>query len=196
MQVEEAPPAYRKPARKKMAAKGDSDRSVEVLSYRHDEMRMNNPAVGMVHAGTDPDGDKTTWAYDPHLDPVLNFHSAPRIGGLIDRVFAFAFGPYHLTAARVEGTSHVALLVFSRSRNRTLGTAWHPRRADARIQINISLVAVEHLRVQIGISNGQTGSKSRPHGSTFICTSLWTCSVAMWWAGWWPIVSQRYWPNS
>ena len=30
----------------------------------------------MVHAGTDPDGDKTVWAYDPHLDPVLNFDSA------------------------------------------------------------------------------------------------------------------------
>jgi putative transposase len=34
------------------------------------------------------------------------------------------------------------------------------------------------------------------HGSTFICTSFWICSVAMWWAGWWLIVSQRYWPNS
>lgn len=30
----------------------------------------------MVHAGTDPDGARTTWAYDPHLDPVLNFDSA------------------------------------------------------------------------------------------------------------------------
>ena len=30
----------------------------------------------MVHAGTDPDGDKTRWQYDPHLDPVLNFDSA------------------------------------------------------------------------------------------------------------------------
>lgn len=33
----------------------------QVLSYRHDETRVNNPEVGMVHAGTDPDGGKTVW---------------------------------------------------------------------------------------------------------------------------------------
>jgi adenine-specific DNA-methyltransferase len=49
---------------------------LQVLSYRHGETRVNNPEVGMVHAGTDPDGARTTWAYDPHLDPVLNFDSA------------------------------------------------------------------------------------------------------------------------
>jgi adenine-specific DNA-methyltransferase len=48
----------------------------QVLSYRHGETRVNNPEVGMVHVGTDPDGEKTVWAYDPHLDPVLNFDSA------------------------------------------------------------------------------------------------------------------------
>jgi len=48
----------------------------QILSYRHKAMRVNNPEVGMVHAGTDPDGEKTIWAYDPHLDPVLNFDSA------------------------------------------------------------------------------------------------------------------------
>ena len=53
-----------------------SDESTEVLSYRHGETRVSNPEVGMVHADTDPDGEKSTWAYDPHLDPVLNFDSA------------------------------------------------------------------------------------------------------------------------
>jgi adenine-specific DNA-methyltransferase len=53
-----------------------SDDPTEVLSYRHGETRVNNPEVGMVHADTDPDGEKTHWAYDPHLDPVLNFDSA------------------------------------------------------------------------------------------------------------------------
>ena len=48
----------------------------EVLSYRHDATRVNNPEVGMVHAGTDPDGEKTCWQYDPHLDPALNFDGA------------------------------------------------------------------------------------------------------------------------
>tara|TARA_E500000318_G_C3569390_1_gene217131 strand:- start:4673 stop:7846 length:3174 start_codon:yes stop_codon:yes gene_type:complete len=61
-------------SRKKSARK--TGEPTQVLSYRHDETRVNNPEVGMVHAGTDPDGDKTTWAYDPHLDPVLNFDSA------------------------------------------------------------------------------------------------------------------------
>jgi len=61
-------------ARKKTTRK--SDDPAQVVSYRHGETRVNNPEVGMVHAGTDPDGDKTTWAYDPHLDPVLNFDSA------------------------------------------------------------------------------------------------------------------------
>ena len=53
-----------------------SDEPVQVVSYRHGDSRVNNPEVGMVHAGTDPDGAKTTWAYDPHLDPVLHFDSA------------------------------------------------------------------------------------------------------------------------
>lgn len=53
-----------------------SGEPVQVVSYRHGETRVNNPEVGMVHAGTDPDGAKTIWAYDPHLDPVLNFDSA------------------------------------------------------------------------------------------------------------------------
>ena len=43
----------------------------------------------MVHAGTDPDGHKTTRAHDPHLDPVLNFDSARAgIETLIDDALA------------------------------------------------------------------------------------------------------------
>ena len=71
---EAAPRKPRARAGKKAARRPDGP--VQVLSYRHGETRMNNPEVGMVHAGTDPDGDKTVWAYDPHLDPVLNFDSA------------------------------------------------------------------------------------------------------------------------
>ena len=74
-------------ARKKSARKPDGP--VQVLSYRHGETRVNNPEVGMVHAGTDPDGEKTIWAYDPHLDPVLNFDSARAgIETLIDAALA------------------------------------------------------------------------------------------------------------
>ena len=65
------------------------DEPTEVLSYRHGETRMNNPEVGMVHADTDPDGEKTRWAYDPHLDPLLDFDSARgAIETLIDDALA------------------------------------------------------------------------------------------------------------
>jgi adenine-specific DNA-methyltransferase len=78
--VQEAPEpaAARAKPRAKPRGKGarKPDEPAQVLSYRHGETRVNNPEVGMVHAATDPDGAKTKWAYDPHLDPVLNFDSA------------------------------------------------------------------------------------------------------------------------
>lgn len=57
------------------AAHGRRKGPVQVLSYRHDDTRVNNPEVGMVHPGNDPDQPKTAWAYDPHLDPALMFDS-------------------------------------------------------------------------------------------------------------------------
>ena len=87
-------------ARKKTTRK--SDEPTQVVSYRHGETRVNNPEVGMVHAGTDPDGDKTTWAYDPHLDPVLNFDSARGgIETLIDDALA-SDDPQRMKDALVE----------------------------------------------------------------------------------------------
>ena len=63
--------------------------ATQVVSYRHGETRVNNPEVGMVHADTDPDGEKSKWAYDPHLDPVLNFDTArASIETLIDDALA------------------------------------------------------------------------------------------------------------
>ena len=87
---EEAAPRQRKAraAGAKPSAR-KSGEPVQVVSYRHGETRVNNPEVGMVHAGTDPDGAKTTWAYDPHLDPVLNFDSARAgVERLIDAALA------------------------------------------------------------------------------------------------------------
>ncbi|WP_084861275.1 site-specific DNA-methyltransferase [Salibaculum halophilum] len=84
---EAAPRPQRAKAGKKAARKPNAP--TQVLSYRHGETRVNNPEVGMVHAGTDPDGEKTIWAYDPHLDPVLNFDSARAgIERLIDDALA------------------------------------------------------------------------------------------------------------
>lgn len=76
---QEVQPAKKKAANKstkKKKATKKSGEPVQVSAYRHGDMRVNNPEVGMVHADTDPDGEKTTWAYDPHLDPALNFDSA------------------------------------------------------------------------------------------------------------------------
>lgn len=48
----------------------------QVLSYRYDEKRKNNPHVGMVDTASDGVEERTTWAYDPHLDPELQFDSS------------------------------------------------------------------------------------------------------------------------
>jgi adenine-specific DNA-methyltransferase len=46
-----------------------------IESYQHrDKQRINNPPVGLVTPDTDPDaGAKRTYAYDPHLDPQLQW---------------------------------------------------------------------------------------------------------------------------
>ncbi|MCZ6803685.1 MAG: site-specific DNA-methyltransferase [Proteobacteria bacterium] len=56
-------------SRKRTKAKSDS----EILSYRHQDKRKNNPEVGMVKPENDPAQPKTKWNYDPHLDPALQF---------------------------------------------------------------------------------------------------------------------------
>ena len=48
----------------------------QVLAYRHPDRRKNNPEVGLVSEASDPEQAKTPWAYDPHLDPALQFDSA------------------------------------------------------------------------------------------------------------------------
>ncbi|MBL6750805.1 MAG: site-specific DNA-methyltransferase [Nevskia sp.] len=61
----------------------------QVLSYRHPDRRKNNPEVGMVTPDTDPETPKTTWAYDPHIDPALQFDpSRAKFERLIDDAIA------------------------------------------------------------------------------------------------------------
>ncbi len=46
----------------------------DIESYAHaDKERVNNPPVGLVTPETDADSDKRTYAYDPHLDPQLQW---------------------------------------------------------------------------------------------------------------------------
>lgn len=71
----------------KTKQRGDGAR--QVLSYRHLDKRVNNPEVGMVHPENDPEQPKTTWTYDPHIDPALQFDSArARVEKLIDDALA------------------------------------------------------------------------------------------------------------
>ena len=73
----------------------DANEPAQVLSYRHNDRRKNNPEVGLVSEASDPQQPKQTWAYNPHLDPVLNFDSArAELETLIDDALA-------------EGSSHV-----------------------------------------------------------------------------------------
>ena len=45
-----------------------------IESYDHrDKERLNNPPVGLVTPDTDQDAGRKTYAYDPHLDPQLQW---------------------------------------------------------------------------------------------------------------------------
>ena len=66
-----------------------SDSDAKVIAYRHDQKRKNNPDVGVVTPDNDPDQPKTEWAYDPHIDPALQFDPGrAQIETLIDDALA------------------------------------------------------------------------------------------------------------
>ena len=70
-------------------ARGRADEAPQIASYRHADKRKNNPEVGMVTPATDPEAGKTRWAFDPHLDPALQFDpQRSRIEALIDEALA------------------------------------------------------------------------------------------------------------
>ncbi len=64
-----------------------------IESYDHrDKRRVNNPPVGLVTPDTDPDaGARKTYAYDPHLDPQLQWAGKTEQGGsgsaLLNKVY-------------------------------------------------------------------------------------------------------------
>lgn len=61
----------------------------QIISYRHPDKRVNNPEVGMVNTATDPHEGKNQWAYDPHIDPALQFDpQRGAIEALIDAALA------------------------------------------------------------------------------------------------------------
>lgn len=60
-------------ARKKRETTAKSQKSIEQYEHK-DKQRLNNPPVGLVDAHTDNGGlKKTTYSYDPHIDPQLQW---------------------------------------------------------------------------------------------------------------------------
>jgi adenine-specific DNA-methyltransferase len=56
------------------APQQESDAKRRIENYTHrQKKRINNPPVGLVTSETDRDVGKQTYAYDPHLDPVLQW---------------------------------------------------------------------------------------------------------------------------
>ena len=51
---------------------GQTQRPIEQYEHR-DQERLNNPPVGLVTPETDQDAGRKTYAYDPHLDPQLQW---------------------------------------------------------------------------------------------------------------------------
>lgn len=48
----------------------------DYCQYRHDDLRVNNPPVGLVTPESDPDGKRREYRYDPHIDPALHSTAA------------------------------------------------------------------------------------------------------------------------
>jgi adenine-specific DNA-methyltransferase len=66
------PEAIKAPATKASAVKTEDKKQIEQYAHK-DKKRCNNPPIGLVRAETDPDGEKKTYQYDPHLDPQLQW---------------------------------------------------------------------------------------------------------------------------
>ena len=78
-------------AKKISSAQSPGGSAAQIISYRHADKRKNNPEVGIVTPATDPEAGKTRWAYDPHIDPALQFDpSRAAIEKLIDDALASA----------------------------------------------------------------------------------------------------------
>lgn len=84
-----APPKPKAPAAPRVKAEALGDETTNIISYRHLDRRKNNPEVGVVNTTTDPAQPQTRWAFDPHLDPSLQFDSGrAAIETLIDDALA------------------------------------------------------------------------------------------------------------
>ena len=77
--------AATKKAAKKSTRKPAKGKKRQIEQYGHaGQDRPNNPPVGLVTSSTDPAmPEKKTYAYDPHIDPALQFDSQ---GSQVERI--------------------------------------------------------------------------------------------------------------
>ncbi len=54
-------------------ATSDLNKEKIIEQYEHAAQRLNNPPVGLVTPELDKDAGKKQYAYDPHIDPALQF---------------------------------------------------------------------------------------------------------------------------
>ncbi len=64
--------ARKKTGGTKRKAKAGAERRIEQYEHKG-KQRANNPPVGLVTPESDRDGARKVWAYDPHLDPQLQW---------------------------------------------------------------------------------------------------------------------------
>lgn len=65
-------------------AKGSDKKPIEQYDHKG-KKRVNNPPVGLVTPETDKDAGNKKYAYDPHIDPSLQFDSQrSRLEKIID----------------------------------------------------------------------------------------------------------------
>jgi len=62
------------PQKKKSSRGGERKKPIEQYDHK-DKKRVNNPPVGLVTPETDKDKPAKKYAYDPHIDPALQFDS-------------------------------------------------------------------------------------------------------------------------
>ena len=68
-----------------MARQNRSTSQKEVLSYRHDKLRKNNPPARIAGQGTLPPKRKMEYNYNPHLTPSLRFDDSGEIDELLKK---------------------------------------------------------------------------------------------------------------
>lgn len=143
----------------KAKARND-DSEAKVVAYKHKDHRTNNPEVGLVTPDSDPDQPKTTWRYDPHIDPALQFDiGRSQVENLIDE--ALASGDEAVMRAALEQLKREAAPYL----------AWTGKTERTSFEIDtVSLHVHERIdpatilgRIKKGIKAGKVGEAGAPY---------------------------------